>query len=171
LRISSGGFALQNGRDMSEELEARRSVPSPEIGTGTARLSTFEDLMKRTLNAFQGVWRKLDYLAELRRPDGEYEHWGLSRVHGESEARRVLAETHSSLYIQLLRTPIVELMEDLELNAGGERGEAVAKRIFERQNQLIPSFAPGVAPRHFNSVVLAVSLLCAAQQGANHRAA
>ncbi len=156
---------------MSEELEARRSVPTPEIETGAARLSTFEDLMKRTLNAFQGVWRKLDHLAELRRPDGEYEHWGLNRVHGELEARRVLAETHSSLYIQLLRTPIGELMEDLEIDSGEENREVLAGRIVKRQAQMIPSFAPGAAPRHFNSVVLAVSLLCAAQPDASHRAA
>src|SRR5258708_25090289 len=105
---------------MSEQREAGRSLPISEIGKGMARLSTFEDFLKRTLNTLQGIWRKLDYLAELRRPDGDYEHWGLSRVHGELAARNVLAEIHSSLYTQLLRTPVQELVEDLELDVDGE---------------------------------------------------
>jgi hypothetical protein len=171
LRISKSGFALQNGPEMSEQLEAGKTVPRSEIGTGTARLSTFEDLMKRTLNAFQGIWRRLDYLAGLRKPDGEYEHWGLSRVHGQLEARRVLAETHSSLYMQLLRTPIQELMEDLALEIDDESAGVLAARIKKREEQMIPKSAPGAAPRHFSSVVLAVSLLSLARQSANHRAA
>jgi hypothetical protein len=168
LRISKSGFALQSEAEMSERLGAGKSFPCPEIGTGTARLSTFEDLMKRTLNAVQGMWRKLDYLAELRKGDGEYEHWGLSRVHGEVEAGRILAETHSSLYMQLLRTPIEELAADLEFDDDDESAAVLVQRIAIRRKQMIPSFAPGAAPRHFNSVVLAVSLLCSEQRAANH---
>jgi hypothetical protein len=152
---------------MSEQLEAGRSLPIPEIGKGMARLSTFEDFLKRTLNALQGIWRKLDYLSELRTPDGEYEHWGLSRVHGELAARSVLAETHSFLYTQLLRTPIQELIEDLELDVDGESAEVLGGRIAGRRMQMIPKAAPGIAPRHFNSVVLAVSLLSREQRSAS----
>jgi hypothetical protein len=156
---------------MNEELQHGEASGCSEIGTTTARLSALEDLTQRTFSALRGVWRKLDYLGELRSPDGEYEHWGLNRVHGEAEARRILTETHSSLYTQLLRTALPDLIADFEGEDDEDSAKSLVEHISRCPERMIPSVAPGLAPRHFSSIVLAVSLLRSAQQPANRRAA
>ena len=51
-------------------------VPIAEIVNFGARLSAFEDFMKRTVTVLQSVWSRLNYMRELSRADGTYTHWG-----------------------------------------------------------------------------------------------
>ena len=65
----------------------------------------------------RGLWTKLSYMAELCSHDGTYEHWGHRRVHGDENSQLALAAAHSELYVEVLRKPSRELLEDLELSA------------------------------------------------------
>jgi hypothetical protein len=83
---------------MDANYDKAKIVPRSEIVNSTARLSAFEDFMKRTVTTLQGVWARLNYIRELRQADGTYEHWGLARIHGS-----IAAEETSERYIPSLR--------------------------------------------------------------------
>jgi hypothetical protein len=118
--------------------EARKPFPIPEVVTRGARLSPFEDFQARTLSALAGLWTKLLYMAELRSEDGQYCHWGHSRVHGELLSQAALARAHSELYISLLRSPIKELVEDIETTSDGSDPKELMRKIEVGRNQMIP---------------------------------
>ena len=98
---------------MGSNYEKDKSVTRSENLNFNRRLSPFEDFMKRTMSVLQGVWSKLNYIRELRSSDGRYSHWGLVRSHGEDATNTMLADVHSELYLQVLRTPLSELFEHL----------------------------------------------------------
>ncbi len=56
--------------------------------------SAIDDLHDTTVEALDGSLRRLEYFGGLRskdkekKKDGEYEHWGLSRIHGDLPAIR-----------------------------------------------------------------------------------
>lgn len=161
------GFASQNGLSKLQARETENSLPIPEIVTRGARLSPFEDFKVRTLSALSGLWAKLLYVAELRSDDGKYHHWGHSRVHGESLSQIALSKAHSELYIAVLRSPIRELIAEMDTpNDGPDRSELVRK-IASCSKQLIPKNLEGGSPRHLNSVALAVRLVYEQQRASS----
>lgn len=120
-------------------------------------LSASEDLRYRTLGAFEGALEKLAYLARLRDEAGQYRHWGMSRTYGE-QAATALAEAHTQVWIEVLRTPIPELLRQL----GGMETTARAAVMEEVKNYRrlsCPADLSGGAVRHFNSVLLALECL------------
>jgi hypothetical protein len=120
-------------------------------------LSASEDLWYRTLGAFAGALEKLAYLASLRDEAGQYRHWGMSRTYGE-QAAAALAEAHTQVWIEVLRTPIPELLRQL----GGMETTARAAVMVEVKNYRrlsCPADLSGGAVRHFNSVLLALECL------------
>ena len=131
-------------------------------------LSAWQDVQKTTLNAIAGSLRKLEYLAQLRDSQGQYSHWGLSRVHGEERANTALAECHRSELSKLLRTPIQTLELDAEESskeAGVPEGQYL-ERLSAKS--LLPADPGAGSSRHFSSVLLALSsLLRARKPGAN----
>ena len=135
-----------------------------------ARLSPFEDFQVRTLSALSGLWMKLLYIAELRSADGTYSHWGHSRTHGESRSQAALARAHSDVYIALLRSPVRELVEEIE-NSGGIDQKKKFGNIIAKQDGMIPKNLEGGSPRHFSSIALAVRLVCENQRDSNHSVA
>src|SRR5215831_8235617 len=76
--------------------------------------SAFEDLSRTTLEALYGCLRRLQYLANLRVPKGEYIHWGFSKVYGEQPARRALTSAHRSAISEVLSTPLKDLLEETQ---------------------------------------------------------
>jgi hypothetical protein len=76
--------------------------------------SALQDVRETTLAAVSGLLGKLSYLASLRREDGAYQHWGMSRVHGPESAERALKTAHGEVLGGVLRAPLASLTEDLE---------------------------------------------------------
>ncbi|HET9742000.1 MAG TPA: hypothetical protein VFQ00_04560 [Terriglobales bacterium] len=146
---------------MAGQLTQPQKLTCSEIVNPGARLSPLEDFKIRSLAVLRGLWTKLSYMAELRSHDGTYEHWGHRRVHGDENSQFALAAAHSELYVEVLRKPLREMLDDLELSAiqSAQSAEALLKAINEHRAQMIPAQLCGGAPRHFSSVVMAVSLL------------
>lgn len=146
-------------------------MPIPEVVTRGARLSPFEDFQARTLSALSGLWARLLYMAELRSDDGKYHHWGHRRVHGESPSQIALSKAHSELYIALLRTPIRDLVEEIEMTSDGSDPRELVRKIADCKQQLVPENVEGGSPRHFSSIALAVRLVYEKQRASSHSAA
>lgn len=136
----------------------KKILPFPEIVTRQFRLSPSDDFKVRTLSALSGVWSKLLYMSELRLPDGKYDHWGHIRTHGEKQSQEALAEVHSEIYLELLRTPLGQLVRESSEEGRGDREDRI-DRIRDNAPKMIPENLKGGSACHFNSIVLAASLL------------
>lgn len=156
---------------MDGRLNPVKNETCSEIVNSSARLSPFEDFKQRSLDRMQGLWSRLLYLSSLRRLEGGYEHWGLARTYGREIADSVLGDAHSGIYIQLLRTPVSELMRDMEASAAdsGKTSDEMLEAI--SHGKMLPAELLGGAPRHFSSVVLAACALHSAQRAAIRPAA
>jgi len=131
-------------------------------------LSAFEDFVNRTLLAIPGKLGKLRYLGSLRR-QGEYQHWGLTRVHGPAAAADAMAEAHAGIWLDVLRTPIPDLHS--EWQALKEDIDDRNARWFADPGALVPRNMAGGTQQHFNSILLALSLLSKKAKQRNPRAA
>ena len=151
---------------MDDRLNPVKNETCSEIVNSSARLSPFEDFRRRSLNGVRGQWRRLLYLASLRRPEGGYDHWGLARTYGREKADTVLGGAHSEAYIQLLRTPFSELMQDIETPTtdSGTAIDDLLEAVSNGKGKMVPAELIGGAPRHFSSVVLAACALRSAQR-------
>jgi len=129
--------------------------------------SALEDLRSTTLGAISGVFRKLEYVAGLRTPQGDYGHWGLARVHGAA-AEKALEQEHRELMATILATPISVLLEDVQRSSEDEQltpTQYLAK--LEAKKTLLPSNPGPGSERHLNSVLHALSALVTHQSDAN----
>ena len=146
---------------MSGNPEDRKSVTCSGNLSIKRSLSAFEDFMKRTLSDLHGVWSKLNYIRELRESDGRYKHWGLARNYGEEVTNEMIADVHSELYLQILRTPLPELFEQLEMSAEDAdcSGSQLAEQLLKQKQRITPSNMRGGAPEHMRSVLLIHDLL------------
>ena len=146
---------------MDNVYENLKSVPRSEILNSGARLSAREDFMERTLAVLRGVWGKLNYLRQLRGAKGTYEHWGLVQVHGEHAASQAMADVHSELYLEVLRTPLPDLLQQLELSAEDLNCLAsdIAEALENDQQKMLPANLVGGPPRHLEAVLTSISLL------------
>ena len=119
-------------------------------------LSIKDDFLERTLVKIPGVLSKLDYVAELQK-NGKYVHWGLARIYGEEVLQRTLREVHRGLFLQVLRTPLRQLLEEVTRSAAEPND---VKRYLETLLQEAPSLAPpnlgGGSEAHFNSIIRAL---------------
>ena len=150
----------------------KENVLRSEIGTSSVRLSAFEDLLERTLRTITSLWGKLHYVSGLRDDSGRYEHWGFIRTHGELSAQAAFAQAHTALFSQILRSPLAELLEDIEsaANRMPVSTEEFIRRM-RRAAQAIPQNLAGGTRAHFNSVLDALSLLHLAQKNSIRQAA
>ena len=82
-------------------------------------LSVKDDFLQRTLANVSGRLGKLAYVSELREND-RYVHWGLTRIYGDEATQRALREVHRALFLQVLRTPLRQLVEDVVPSAAGK---------------------------------------------------
>jgi len=128
--------------------------------------SVKEDLQASTLRAVSGLLARLEYFTSLREEDGSYSHWGLSRVHGEEAAQRALAQAHQENVSLILRTPLLNLLDDaqqssLQLGAVQER---FLQQLQAHKIQIVPKTPSAGSPRHLSSVLRALSALVKARQ-------
>ena len=110
------------------------------------------------MSAFRGLWSKLLYMSELRSREGKYDHWGHIRTHGEKRSQEALSEIHSEIYLDLLRTPLQELMRKSSPERQTDWEESIPQ-IKINDPRMLPRDCRGGSPRHFNSIVLAACLL------------
>lgn len=136
-------------------------------------LSPADDFSSRTLAAVPGTLGKLEYISGLRTDSGAYAHWGLSRSYGEAAANQAVAGAHSEIFIEILRTPISMLAQEIQRQAEAQ-GMSVREYVVALRShaeKLIPASLRGGTRRHFNSVLLSVSALADAQERRRDRAA
>ncbi len=117
-------------------------------------LSALEDFSADTLRAVPGVLQRLRYVAGLRDASGTYQHWGLERIHGSGPARRAMAEAHSLVFLELLRTPLRQIQREISLEELRSLTPASGQG-----SRLIPANLKGGAARHFNSALAALEAL------------
>jgi hypothetical protein len=130
--------------------------------------STKDDFIRTTLTTIPGILGKLDYLSSLRAASGEYLHWGLARVHGDESAQQAIAEAHRLLFLQALRTPLRQLLEDAaQATAAQQWGvQKFLEDLARRGQELLPGHCGGGSIRHFSSVVSALLSLARQRPGA-----
>lgn len=164
---------MQNDCFPEPSLMVGKSFPRSEIGTRSARMSALEDLLERSLQTFAGLWGKFCYLSSLREKSGRYEHWGFIRTHGESSSQTAFAEVHTSLFSQILRTPLAELLADIELSAEkmSVPVDEFIRGIRSAAQQAVPQNLAGGTRAHFNSVLDALSLVHSARKRLTRQAA
>ena len=127
--------------------------------------SAHEDFVVRTLASLPGSLARLVYLASLRDDAGDYWHWGMSRTFGQGSASEALARAHTEAWLEVLRTPIPTLFAEM-------RDSGMGSETWRGQpEKLAPPDAGGGMKRHFNSILLALSLLSQAAKEPNRRAA
>lgn len=132
-------------------------------------LSASDDFRVRTLSAVNGLLSRFAYVLSLRNENGNYRHWGLSRIYGDKIASSAVAEAHTQLWLELLRTPLPKL--ESELLGLSERNRAQLMKQLKSGRQLgCPANQEGGGVRHFNSVLAALESLVPAK-GGTHPAA
>lgn len=130
-----------------------------------------DDFMKRTLAAVPGAWGKLRYIRTLRRPGGRYEHWGMSRIYGEAAAISAIEEAHRAVLLEVLRTPVRDLLADAESSAAAAQlpVNAFLQELSANVPALLPGHMGGGSARHFSSVLQALSCLSRAGRVASRQ--
>ena len=124
-----------------------------------AFLSANDDFRSRTLTGVDGMLRRLAYIVGLRDGAGQYKHWGLLRTYGPENAQQAVAANHSEAWMEVLRTPLPELVSEVANMDEKQRGELLA-RLDGLSEVTCPANPRGGTIRHFNSTVLALRLLC-----------
>lgn len=118
-------------------------------------LSATEDFRNRTLATWESVLEKLTYVAGLRNSNGTYSHWGMERTHGAEAAQHSLSANHSEVWLEVLQTPLPQLVAHMEAMDTSEREDLLAKL----RAAMPPQELRGGTVSHFNSTVLALQLV------------
>ncbi len=135
-------------------------------------LAPLDDFLLRTLARVPGAWGKLYYLSSLRDAEGSYRHWGMIRSYGEQAAGQTMAEAHQIAVLRLLRTPMAELLRDVQESAAA-RNQTIPEFVHvlaTRMPALLPKQMAGGSALHFNSVLQALACLTRADKGSTHPA-
>ena len=116
-----------------------------------------DDFLERTLVNIPGVLGKLGYIAELRE-NGRYAHWGLARIYGEEALQRTIGEVHRGLFLQVLRTPLRQLLEEARGSAAIQQTDVrrYLECLLRDARLLVPPTLGGGSEAHFNSIVAAL---------------
>ena len=114
--------------------------------------SAYDDFCAHSLAALDGLGRRLAYVAELRGPDGRYQHWGMARTFGDDVVQRALAQAHTDLFLEMLRMPLRRLADEETMLGTGSL------------SSYLPADLEGGAPEHFNSIVSALAALAEARR-------
>jgi hypothetical protein len=131
--------------------------------------SAAEDFALKTLSAVPGKLARLRYVSELRGPDGQYRHWGLLRVYGERAMQQAIEETHRELALEVLRTPLGELVADAMECAEREQADVrkYATRLLADAEKIVPQNLGGGSARHFSTVLQSLASLIRCYRDAN----
>lgn len=120
--------------------------------------SALDDLSQTTLEAVSGCLKKLEYLSGLRRVRDDYWHWGFSKVHGETTAKKTLGEAHRAAVSEVLSTPLRTLLQDVKLSSesSGVDAEEYLQSLTRKEDNLLPSNPGAGSARHLSSVLSAL---------------
>lgn len=120
--------------------------------------SALQDLSQTTLEAISGLLKRLEYLAGLRKLRGDYLHWGFSKVHGETAAKKAFREAHRTAVSEVLSTPLKKLLEDVELStvSNGVDVEEYLEGLSRKNEELLPANPGAGSARHLSSVLHAL---------------
>jgi hypothetical protein len=123
--------------------------------------SAYDDLSQRTVEKIPGTWRRLKYVVGLRSSSGDYEHWGLERVHGTAAAQGAFVAVHRTLVKTILRTRLSALQEDLGQTSQSEgiSSASYASTLRASPGQLLPSDCPKQTELHLLSILETLSIL------------
>lgn len=124
-------------------------------------LSAADDFCSRTLASLNGTLTTLTYIAGLRSSHGHYSHWGLERTHGPDATQEAIATNHSQAWLEVLRAPMSQLVDEVEQLDMAKREELLA----QLSAHVPPQQLRGGTARHFNSIVLALQLVFRASSG------
>lgn len=135
-------------------------------------LSPEDDFKLRTLDAIRGSLAKLAYIVQLRDGDS-YQHWGMMRTHGESAAREAVARSHTQVFVEVLVTPLEQLMREAgQENAAETEGQDGALAILRRRmRNAVPADTDGATAAHLNFVLESLSLAERSRRASIRRAA
>ena len=119
--------------------------------------SPLQDFLQVTLEAVEGFWQKLRYLAELRasRKEGGYSHWGLAQRYGQDASERAVTSAHAQLFLNVLRAPLRELLDDIRIAASpqGRSAGQYSEDLWKDRDALLPEDLAGGSAAHFESVL------------------
>ena len=73
-----------------------------------------EDFRTHTLGVLPTLVEKLAYICSLQTDEGDYRHWGLSRVYGPKRAHQAIESIHAEMVEQLVRIPIREIYQEYQ---------------------------------------------------------
>jgi hypothetical protein len=123
--------------------------------------SALDDFRGRSLQAVSGLLCKLAYIAGLREKDGSYAHWGLARTYGDAAAQHAVGEAHRSVISAILKTPLRQLLRDMEESIGSEKAQQAdfLAELNRDDQHLLPPRPGAGAERHLSSVLSALSTL------------
>jgi hypothetical protein len=120
-------------------------------------LSPIDDFLLRSLGSVKCAVARLKYLGAIRRDSG-YEHWGMERTYGAERTNAALAEIHSRVWLEVLRSPIKQLSADGNLDRSSFCPE------------VIPLDTRGGSVRHMRLIITTLSMLME-KDPSTHRAA
>lgn len=114
-------------------------------------LESLDNFIKRTLAVVPGLWHKLAYLAGLRKQDGEYEHWGLSKRYGNEATRSALRSAHQQVFLEVLRKPVGSLLKKVNEDAQEKElpAEEYVEELWISRKPMTPDDLGGGSYRHF----------------------
>jgi hypothetical protein len=133
-------------------------------------LTSANDDFLRTLKSVPGLVGKICYMARLRNDSGDYEHWGLKKIHGYEQALESMATAHKIIFAEILRSRLANLYSEAEakrLQCGDE--EEFLKQLQHLRAMGVPRHCGKRQHLHFSAVIEAVLALAASQYPSNHR--
>jgi hypothetical protein len=143
------------------------------LGDCMPLLSASEDFTRRTLSEIPGLLSRLAYVVRLRDKNGDYCHWGLARTHGTTAATEAMRRAHTELLTQVLRTPLPQLVRELE---DPQVAFGLPQVVLEKSallQSIVPPGAHAAMLGHAKATILALRALEDAknQWKTSHRAA
>lgn len=79
-----------------------------------SEIGTLKHYIARALNSAGGAFARLVFLGSLRDAySGRYLHEGWGEVASKEEVHSILLDTHNSLYLAVLRMPLLDLSREL----------------------------------------------------------
>lgn len=79
-------------------------------------LDGYEDFKIRTLAKVPGRLGKALFMRKCRRCSEGYSHWGMLNAYGEIQGARILRQIDREIHLEVLRTPMEELLIEMEIN-------------------------------------------------------
>lgn len=118
--------------------------------------------VSKSIHALPECFARLLYLGSLRDPNGDYEHWGLTREYGEKQTQSAFRQLHRAEFEGLLQTEFSDLIAKFKEHCES-RGENY-RLVIDQLSQDLPVSPSDVqehSTEHFKYVLS--SLLALAQ--------